>query len=178
VNAIGGYFSHGPLAGRLVCQTFAQLPPHARKAKRKTADEVARGYGLAPQEVGAIDADRFVSFLWHLSGRPLDAPADWKRERPLVIKIDNYSVHKSQMVKDAIPALEKADIFLTYLPSYCPQLSEIEPIWNDVKHHHLPKRSHSEVADLKAAVDRGLQEKAQKLAQTRHKTTNNEHTPT
>jgi putative transposase len=178
VNAIGGYFSHGPMAGKLVYRTFAQLPPHARKAKRKSADEVARSYGLALEEVGSIDADRFVAFLWHLAGRPEGAPTDWKRERPLVIKIDNYSVHKSQTVKTAVPALERADVFLTYLPSYCPQLSEIEPIWNDVKHHHLPKRSHSEVAELKAAVDRGLRDKAHQLLQANRKTANFEHIST
>ena len=172
VNAIGGYFSHGPLAGRFVYQSWAQLPPHARKAKRKTPGEVAHSYGLTLDEVGAIDAQRLVAFLWDLAGRPQAAPPDWKRERPLMIKLDNYSVHKSQTVQDAVAALETADVFLIYLPSYSPELSEIEPIWNDVKQHHLPTRSYKEVADLKRAVDQALQEKAEELQQAQTKTTN------
>ena len=172
VNAIGGYFSSGPLTGRFLYRSWAQLPPHARKAKRKTPVEVAHSYGLTLEDVGAIDAARFVAFLWVLGGRPQDAAPDWKRERPLMVKLDNYSVHKSQTVQDAVAVLEAADIFLIYLPSYSPEMSEIEPVWNDVKQHHLPTRSHKEVADLKRAVDKALQEKAEELQQAQTKTTN------
>lgn len=63
VNAIGGYFSHGPLAGRFVSQSWAQLPPHARNAKRKTPQQVAASYGLTVDEIGSIDASRYVAFL-------------------------------------------------------------------------------------------------------------------
>lgn len=178
VNAIGGYFSHGPLAGRFVFQSWAQLPPHARKAKRKTPEQVAATYGLTLDTVGAIDAKRFVAFLWRLAGRPQDAPATWKRERPLMIIVDNYSVHKSDDVQQALPFLEQADIYLLYLPSYCPQLSEIEPIWNTVKHHQMPTRSYKEVAALKQAVDEALQHRAQHLQQAQAKTTNIDRTAT
>lgn len=178
VNAIGGYFSHGPLAGRFVFQSWAQLPPHARKAKRKTPEQVAASYGLTLDTVGAIDATRFVAFLWHLAGRPQDAPVTWKRERPLMIIVDNYSVHKSDDVQLALPFLEQADIYLLYLPSYCPQLSEIEPIWNTVKHHQMPTRSYKEVAALKQAVDEALQHRAQHLLQAQAKTTNIDRTAT
>jgi len=88
-----------------------------------------------------------------------------------MVLVDNYSVHKSQTVQDALGQLEQADVFVIYLPSYCPQLSEIEPICNDVKHHHLPKRSHEQVADLKNSVDNGLSEKAEQLRQAQPDTT-------
>jgi putative transposase len=172
VNAIGGYFSHGPLAGRFVFRSWAQLPPHARKAKRKTPEQVAHSYGLTLEEIGAIDAARYVAFLWHLAGRPAVYAQGWKRERPLMVIVDNYSVHKSQTVQDALPELEAADIFVVSLPSYAPELSEIEPIWNAVKHHQMPTRSYQEVADLKSAVDKALQEKAEYLRQEQEKTTN------
>lgn len=45
-----------------------------------------------PEDVGKIDSEVFLAFVWQLGGRPTDAPPDWKRERPLVV--DNYSVHK------------------------------------------------------------------------------------
>ena len=178
VNAIGGYFSHGPLAGRFVYQSWAQLPPHARKAKRKTPEQVAASYGLTVEETGSIDANRYVAFLWHLAGRSREYQADWKRERPLMVIVDNYSVHKSQTVQDALPQLEAADVWLVSLPSYSPELSEIEPIWNAIKHHQMPTRSYKEIADLKAAVDKALQEKAEHLRQAHEKTTNLQQRPT
>lgn len=178
VNAIGGYFSHGPLAGRFVFQSWAQLPPHARKAKRKTPEQVAASYGLTLDEIGSIDATRFVAFLWRLAGRPHDAPATWKRERPLMIVVDNYSVHKSEDVQQTIPMLEQADVYLLYLPSYCPQLSEIEPIWNAVKHHQMPTRSYTQVAALKQAVDAALEQRTQHLQHAQAKTTNFQRTAT
>jgi len=63
-------------------------------------------------------------------------------------------------------------VHLLYLARYCPEQSEIEPIWNDVKQHHLPIRSFDQVADPKRAVDEALTRKAQQLKQAHAKTTN------
>lgn len=163
VNAIGAYFAHGPMAGRFDYQTWASLPPHARKAKRKTAEQVAQDYGLCLPEIGPIDSERLLAFLWRMADRPEQAASDWKRERPLMVVLDNYSVHKSQPIQEALPALEAADIYLIYLPSYCPELSKIEPIWNDVKHHFMPTRSYEQVNHLKQATDDALDRKAAQL---------------
>ena len=86
--------------------------------------------------------------------------------------LDNYSVHTSQQVQEAIPELEAANVFFFYLPSYSPELSDIEPIWHSVKHHELPVRSHSQVRDLKTAVDNALTTKAEALWATHQETTN------
>src|ERR1051326_7881498 len=137
VNAIGAYFPDGPQSGTFCYQTFASLPKHARAAKRKTPEEIALAYGLTFDEVGSIDAERFIAFVWKTAGRPEIASSDWKRERPLMVVLDNYSVHKCQAVKDAQSEWERADIYLVYLPSYSPELSAIEPIWNDTKHNEL-----------------------------------------
>ena len=178
VNAIGATFTHGPDAGRFVYRTFAALPKNrskteGRKATRrtKTQEEVAAKHGLLVAEVGPIDAARFVDFVWEAAGRDEGAPAHWKRERPLMMVVDNYSVHHSKMVNDTREEWEAADIYLIYLPSYCPQLSKIEPVWNDVKHHYLPIRSFERVADLKHNVDAALARKAEQLKQTYTKPT-------
>jgi len=86
--------------------------------------------------------------------------------------LDNYSVHKSQTVAEARAAWTAAGIELVYLPSYCPDLSAIEPIWNDTKQHYLPTRSFSTVAQAKSAVDGALAAKAQRLQEATAKTTN------
>lgn len=172
VNAIGAYFAHGPQAGRLDFQSWAVLPQSRAKTPRTTPQERAAAQGLSVDEVGPIDAQRLVAFLWQIAGRPADASADWKRGRPLVVALDNYSVHTGVTVPQARPLLAAANVHLLYLARYCPEQSEIEPIWNDVKQHHLPIRSFEQVADLKRAVDTALARKAQQLQQAHAKTSN------
>ncbi len=172
VNAIGAYVTHGPRAGHLEYQTWAALPKSRAKTRRTSPEERAAAQGLQVDDVGPIDAERFVAFIWQVAQRPQGAPADWRRERPLWIVLDNYSVHKSQTVAEARAAWTAAGIELVYLPSYCPDLSAIEPIWNDTKQHYLPTRSFSTVAQAKSAVDDALAAKAQRLQEATAKTTN------
>ena len=172
VNVLGAYFTHGPDAGRLEYRSWAVLPKSRARKPRTTPQERAAAQGLTVGEVGPIDAERLVAFLWQVAGRPADAAPTWARARPLVIALDNYSVHTSQPVLAAQPALAAANVQLVYLARYCPEQSGIEPIWNDVKQHHLPVRSFAEVADLKHAVDDALARKAQHLQHAHGKSTN------
>ena len=178
VNAIGAYFTHGPEAGRLEYQSWAVLPKNRAKQPRKSPAERAAAHGLTEEEVGPIDAERVLAFLWQVAGRWAEAPAEWQRERPLLIALDNYAVHTSQMIQEACPALAAADVHLVYLARYCPEQSGIEPVWNDVKQHQLPTRSFERVADLKQAVDRALAHKARQLDRRAVQSTNVHHLPT
>ena len=163
VNALGAYFSHGPMTGQFDFQTYAALPESRAKKARKSLGERAAAHGLAVEDVGPIDSERLVQFVWQVAGRPAVYTEDWQRERPLVIWLDNYSVHKSDRVREEIPAWARAGITLHYLPSYSPELSKIEPIWHAVKHHEMKERSHTEVAALKRATDEALCKKAADL---------------
>ena len=175
VNALGAYFTHGPQAGRLAYRTWAVLPKRRAKKPRATPEERAAAQGLTVAEVGPIDAERLVAFLWHIAGRPANAAPTWTRARPLVIALDNYSVHTGQTVAAARPLLAAANITLVYLARYCPEQSAIEPVWNDVKAHQIPVRSFEHVAALKQAVDDALARKAQQLQQAHAKPTNQHH---
>ncbi len=165
VNAVGAYFTHGPQAGHLEFASWASLPKSHAKKPRYTPAQRAQAHGLKLEETGAIDAARLLEFFWQVAGRPTAAAPDWKRERPLMIVLDNYSVHKSQQVRAAQSALEEADVYLVYLPAYSPELSGIEPVWNDVKAHQMPVRSFEKVVHLKQAVDLALASKAKQLQQ-------------
>ncbi len=178
VNVIGAYFTHGPEAGRLEYQSWAVLPKSRAKPPRTSPEARAAAQGLTLAEVGPIDADRVVAFLWGVAGRPADALPDWQRERPLRIAWDNYSVHTSAVVQAAQGALAAAGVQLVRLARYCPEQSEIEPVWNDVKQHQLPIRSFERVADLKHAVDNALARKATQLRQRADKSSNVHHLPT
>jgi hypothetical protein len=166
VNAIGAYFSHGPQAGRFPFLTYASLPKSRAKQPRKTVAARAVACGLTPAEVGVIDSEVFLAFVWTIAGRPPNAPADWRRERPLIVVLDNYQVHKSERVRAELAALTAADIYFFYLPTYSPELSRIEPVWQDVKYRRLPRRSHDQLGDAKRAVEVALAEKARSLQKT------------
>jgi hypothetical protein len=163
VNALGAYFSSGPEAGRFEFETYATLPKSRAKKARRSLPEQAAAYGLLIEEIGPIDSERLVQFLWKIAGRPSVHPDEWQRERLLFIWLDNYSVHKSERLREEEAAFERAGIFLCYLPSYSPELSKIEAIWQDVKHHEMTQRSHDELRMLKRAVEEALVRKAADL---------------
>jgi DDE superfamily endonuclease len=171
VNAIGAYISHGVRAGQFTFTTYAALPASRAKKPRPLAEQAA-AHDLQEEEVGPIDSERFLHFVWSFAGRPAVHAADWCRERPLVIWVDNYSVHKSDRVQAEQPALARAGITFHYLPSYSPELSKIEPIWRDVKHHDMRERSQTEVRALKEATETALAKKATDLLADHAKTMN------
>lgn len=89
VNAIGAYVTHGPDAGAFVYQTWASLPKSRAKKQRKPLHEIAAAHDLTEEDVGAIDAQRVLAFVWRVAGRPQDTTAPWQRERPLMLVLDN-----------------------------------------------------------------------------------------
>jgi transposase len=72
---------------------------------------------------------------------------------PLVVVLDNASVHHSQVVRAARPQLWARGIYLYYLPPYSPELNEIEAVFRVIKHLELPERVYTPLAALEAAVD-------------------------
>lgn len=167
LNVIGGYFSHGPLAGEFRCATFARVPlpeQHPDGSWRKPLADVAAEHGLQEEDLGTIDSEVFLAFVWSLAGRPADVGAwCWRRERPLMVVVDNYSVHTSARVRWERRALEAADVYLVYLPAYSPNLSRIEPHWKVTKYYDLRRRSYPSLGDLKQAVETALAKRAIEL---------------
>jgi transposase len=94
--------------------------------------------GLEPSQLGVLDAEFLIGFIWRLAGRPENAPPDWDwgRDKPLlrppsvavVIVLDNYSVHKSARFQQQQIRWLGANIGLFFLPSYSPELSSIEQL--------------------------------------------------
>ncbi len=71
---------------------------------------------------------------------------------PLVVVLDNASIHISRVVQEARPALAAEGITLYYLPPYSPKLNAIEPYFGTIKYHDLPDRTYPTMTDLEAAV--------------------------
>jgi hypothetical protein len=169
VNVLGAYFSHGPQQGTLEFYSLARLPERKGKNAGSLAEQAAE-HGLTPEEVGVLDSEVFLAFLWMVAGRPPEGAEDWQRERPLHIVLDNYSVHRSERVRLEERALSRAGVHLFYLPPYSPELSRIESHWCDVKGRGLPQRNYTLAGELKQAVDLALLRKAIDLRQAHQKT--------
>jgi putative transposase len=142
VNAVGALAPHYPAGPRLVFAT------------RRKAD-------------GRYDAAAHLAFVRRLAaprpGAAIDAP-----RRPCFVVLDNYSVHHSLAVKDAVPALAADGVHFCYLPPYSPELNPIEPLWRQVKYQDLPERSHPTDVALQAAVETALTDRARKLRESTH----------
>ncbi len=157
VNAVGALFQQ---SRRFIFATLARAPVPKRKAVSPLAA------GLAESELGVLNAQFLMDFLWQIAGRPEEADQDWRRDKPLVIVLDNYSVHKSARFHEERIKWRAADIELFFLPSYSPELSGIEPLWRDVKQHRMRRLSRDSLLDLKRDVDAALRQKAEALEAT------------
>ena len=82
---------------------------------------------------------------------------------PRVVVLDNASLHVSKATKAARPGRAKRGIYLYYLPAYSPELNEIEPVFKQVKHHEISKRSHTTKAELRGTVEQGFESYGRKL---------------
>ena len=152
--------SWGRLGARLV------VPDEAPQGRRVNAVGALAPYGPDGPRLlfetrrkadGRYDAAAPLAFV----GRVAAAGS----ARRCVIALDNYSVHHSAPVKDAAPALAEAGVGCCFLPPYSPTLNPIEALWKRVKYHDIPVRSHPTEADLQAAVDAALADRARALAE-------------
>jgi hypothetical protein len=75
---------------------------------------------------------------------------------PTVVVLDNAAIHRSKVVRAALPGLWARRIYLYYLPPYSPDLNAIEPIFRVIKHHEMPERRYVTVPALTDAVDVGF----------------------
>ena len=70
-----------------------------------------------------------------------------------VVVVDNYSIHRSKVVKDARGRLRRQGIVLYYLPPYSPELNDIEGVFGAIKHHDMPERAYKSLDELGEAID-------------------------
>jgi hypothetical protein len=54
-------------------------------------------------------------------------------------------------------------VFLDFLSAYRPELNRIEPVFQQIKHHEIPCRSHKSKAELRASVETGFESSGRTL---------------
>jgi putative transposase len=109
-------------------------------------------YGSQPAfswglERGSLISGQFLDFVQRIPRLP---------DKPLVIVLDNGSMHISWVVKEALAQLREQRIYLYYLPPYSPELNEIEAIFGGIKAHDLPERRYTSWESLEAAISTGF----------------------
>jgi transposase len=73
-------------------------------------------------------------------------------DKPLVVIVDNASIHESKEISPMLRLLEKKGLTLYFLPPYSPELNRIEILWRKIKYEWLPFRKHSR-EELEQAMD-------------------------
>jgi transposase len=141
VNVVGAYAPYDPTDPRLC---------HESRRKRD----------------GPYNAEAHLAFVRQLVAGEAATGAAVRADRPCVVVLDNYSVHHSRVVMDAVSELAAAGITFCFLPPYSPKLNPIEAVWRQVKYQDLPERSYSSDTTLQKAVDAALTARAKALRES------------
>ena len=105
------------------------------------------------------DSEAFITFLEHLV-------AQHSGERPLVLILDNASIHRSQATQAAF-ALFEQQLMPLFLPKYCSQLNPIERYWKHLKSFSCANKLFPDMDALVASVERNLQLQNDSLSDSR-----------
>ncbi len=91
-----------------------------------------------------IDSDMFIG-LFELAKPDFDIPT--------FIVLDNYSIHRSNKVKEKTKEWAEKNIFFFFLPPYSPELNLIEARFKNLKHHYIRKRHFNNREELESNVN-------------------------
>jgi transposase len=110
-------------------------------------------------ERGSLVAQQLLAFLPQIPRLP---------DRPLIVVLDNGSIHVSATTKAARQALQQQGIYLYYLPPYSPELNRIEPVFKAIKHYDLPERRYTTWTALEDAIDAAFTRYEHRLTKSTH----------
>lgn len=96
------------------------------------------------------NSEAFIAFLDHLVQQH-------SGERPLVLVLDNGSIHHSYASQAAFAVLEDW-LFPVFLPKYCSQLNPIERFWKYLKASACANKLFADMNALVASVEKVLQQ--------------------
>ena len=110
-------------------------------------------YNWATDEVIYLISEKrnsssFIAFLDHLVQQH-------SGERPLVIVLDNGSIHHSQATQATFALLEN-ELMPLFLPKYCSQLNPIERFWKHLKSLACADKLFANMDALVASVEANL----------------------
>jgi transposase len=72
--------------------------------------------------------------------------------KPLVVILDNASVHKAKAIQPLLEVLQRQGLKLYFLPPYSPELNRIEKLWHKMKYEWMAFKSR-DAKTLEADLD-------------------------
>lgn len=72
--------------------------------------------------------------------------------KPTVLILDNAPVHQAKKFQEKIPHWQEENLFIFFLPPYCPHFNKIETLWRKVKYEWLKPEHYACLASLKEAL--------------------------
>ncbi len=111
--------------------------------------------------MGSIKKENFVKIL----DKEASEAAQIRRQTGVdtVIVLDNYSLHKSHLVRAKEKEWEAQGLSLFFLPTYSSELNLIEGEWHQIKSHEISGRMFEDEYELVQAVSPSLRERSEKL---------------
>lgn len=95
---------------------------------------------------------RSSDFIAHLEQLDrLYGPTPGRVTKPVVLVEDNGPVHTSKATRAALAARQHW-LTVEWLPKYAPELNDIEPVWRDLKAHHLAHRTFTDAETLDSEI--------------------------
>ena len=104
----------------------------------------------------SVNSERYIDFLNGLIRR---------RERPLILIVDQASFHGSQKVRAWVRA-HRRRLRIFFLPKRSPELNPDEQVWNEIKNNQIGKQPIKNKQDLKKrlySVLRSLQRQSERI---------------
>lgn len=100
-----------------------------------------------------------LGLYWNIHGRNVrgEDVVDFLRHlrrhlrRKMVLILDRWSVHKSNIVKHYVERHSDA-VHIEWLPTYAPDLNPVEQVWNHSKHADLANLAPDDVGELWSLV--------------------------
>ena len=71
---------------------------------------------------------------------------------PALVVVDNAPIHTSDDFEEELERWQKEDLYVKFLPPYCPELNLIELLWRKIKYEWLPLDAYLNFKTLTASL--------------------------
>jgi transposase len=72
--------------------------------------------------------------------------------KPTVLVLDNAPIHQAKAFLARLAQWQEKNLFIFFLPAYCPHLNKIETFWRKIKYEWLRPKAYTSLSTLKEAL--------------------------
>ena len=75
-----------------------------------------------------------------------------QQQKPALVVVDNAPIHTREDFEEELDRWQKDDLYVKFLPPYCPELNLIELLWRKIKYEWLPLDAYLNFKTLTASL--------------------------